>query len=325
MFQQFAVLKANLDKSMEMCCGDMGCDSWSREACEKLFQENMVIVCTAEILRGWLHHSFLSMERINLLIFDEAHHAKKDHPYARIILDFYASAAAGALRPKIFGMTASPVDAKVDVRKAAAELEAMFHGEIATPKDKKSLQGYKVTAQQEQLAKYRTLSPPFRTKLYEEIHSKLKNNVLFRRPLLFAYEASRELGDWCSDQLWAFCLSDDETKKLQAKTERQHHARKAPEPLEVLEERKRQLESAREVVKTHVFEDPIYIEDQETSANLSSKVVLLARFLKERFERPTDDKCIVFVTQKYTARLLSQLFAHPTIKTPHLRAGTLVG
>ena len=32
---------------------------------------------------------FVQMEQINLLIFDECHHAKKKHPYNRIMLEFY--------------------------------------------------------------------------------------------------------------------------------------------------------------------------------------------------------------------------------------------
>ena len=61
----------------------MGCDFWAKETWKKHFSENEVIVCTAEILHICLRHSFISIDDINLLIFDEAHHAKKDHPYAR--------------------------------------------------------------------------------------------------------------------------------------------------------------------------------------------------------------------------------------------------
>jgi endoribonuclease Dicer len=42
----------------------------------------------------------------------------KNHLY-RIVKDFYLSEPDLTKRPKIFGMTASPVDAKVDVKKAA--------------------------------------------------------------------------------------------------------------------------------------------------------------------------------------------------------------
>ena len=325
-FQQHAVLQANLDLPMDMCCGQMGTDSWKREDCEKFFKENMVIVCTAEILRGWLHHGFIAMDQINLLVFDEAHHAKKDHPYARIILDFYAESKKNGvtLLPKIFGMTASPVEAKTDVKKAASELEAMLHCEIATPKDKSSLQGYKVTSQQEHVVAYPALGSRFTTELYDKIHEKLKSNLVFRKPLLYAHNASKELGGWCADRLWSFCLGEDECQKLLAKTESRHHAVKTLEPLAILEEQKSQLEDARSIVKSHIFHSPCYNPALDTSPNLSSKVVLLIRYLRERFERPTDDKCIVFVRQRYTARLLTMLFSEPTIRTPYLKAGSLV-
>lgn len=82
-FQQAAVLESNLDEKIERFCGEMKCDLWSKETWDKHFKENMVIVCTAEILNQCLMHSFIAMDQINFLIFDEAHHAKKNHAYAR--------------------------------------------------------------------------------------------------------------------------------------------------------------------------------------------------------------------------------------------------
>jgi len=82
-FQQFAVLECNLDQNIERFCGEMGCDLWDKRTWETHFKENMVIVCTAEILYQCLMHSFIKINQINLLIFDEAHHAKKNHAYAR--------------------------------------------------------------------------------------------------------------------------------------------------------------------------------------------------------------------------------------------------
>lgn len=82
-FQQFAVLECNLDQKIERFCGEMGCDLWDKRTWEMHFKENMVIVCTAEILYRCLMHSFITIDQINLLIFDEAHHAKKNHAYAR--------------------------------------------------------------------------------------------------------------------------------------------------------------------------------------------------------------------------------------------------
>lgn len=43
------------------------------------------------------------------MIFDECHHAVKNHAYNLIMYQFYHSIAAPHRTPKIFGMTASPV------------------------------------------------------------------------------------------------------------------------------------------------------------------------------------------------------------------------
>lgn len=84
-FQQSAVLRANLDHKIERFCGAMGCDLWTKDIWTRHFSANMVIVCTADVLLQCLAHSFMTIEQINLLIFDEAHHAKKGHAYARSV------------------------------------------------------------------------------------------------------------------------------------------------------------------------------------------------------------------------------------------------
>lgn len=313
---------------MDMFCGDMRTDLWNQKIWDKHFDKNMVIVCTAEVLRQCLHKSYISMDRINLLIFDEAHHAKKGHPYASIIKDFYVQEEKNTILPKIFGMTASPVDAKVDVKKAATELETLLHSQIATTADA-SLQEFTCNGLEEQMAKYDTLGPEFETPLLHQMMEKLKTNKIFKKPLTFAREATKELGSWCADQIWWFCLSDEELKKLHAKTERQYHSKKVADPLEVLEKQRLQLEEAQAIVKAHTFNPPDYKPSSPNqvsiaSSNLSSKVVELISHLKERFERPTDDKCIIFIRKRYTARALAMLFSDHKIGTPHLKVGILV-
>lgn len=85
-YQQAAVLNANIDQPINKFCGAMETDLWSKETWENHFKKNMIIVCTAEVLQQCLLHSYIKMDQINLLIFDEAHHAKKGHPYARYYL-----------------------------------------------------------------------------------------------------------------------------------------------------------------------------------------------------------------------------------------------
>ncbi|KAI9756900.1 MAG: hypothetical protein M4579_003654 [Chaenotheca gracillima] len=317
-FQQHAVLECNLDQKIERFCGDMGCDFWSKGTWEKHFSENMVIVCTAQVLYDCLMHSFISIDQINLLIFDEAHHAKKEHAYARIIKDFYIPDADKSERPKIFGMTASPADAKGDVAEAAKQLERMLHSQIATTSNLSLLQK-SIHRPTEQIAQYETLSMPFETDLYRRLHHAYSTVTVLARPFRIAKEASAELGRWCADQIWSFALAEEEASKLENKAQRVFAARGARgQSLEALDANLAQLREAQKVVNKHRFEEP-----QPDGNDLSSKVRLLRDYLASRFENPTQDKCIVFVEKRYAARVLAELFKY--IGTRHLRVGVLTG
>lgn len=110
MFQQYMTLSSELPYAIECISGNHGADVWSRATWTDLFSKIDVIVCTAEILHLCLMRSFIRIDQINLLVFDEAHHAKKNHPYAKIMQDYYGDNPHNDFRPRIFGMTASPID-----------------------------------------------------------------------------------------------------------------------------------------------------------------------------------------------------------------------
>lgn len=82
-YQQAAVLQNNIDQKIDKFCGAMQTDLWNEETWADHFTKNMIIVCTAEVLHQCLLHSFITIDQINLLIFDEVHHGKKEHAYAR--------------------------------------------------------------------------------------------------------------------------------------------------------------------------------------------------------------------------------------------------
>src|SRR5215469_10331880 len=82
-FQQAAVLDCNLDARIGRYCGEMGVDLWNKSQWDEVFLKDNVIVATADTIFNCLTHAFLKMNQINLLVFDECHHAKKSHVYAR--------------------------------------------------------------------------------------------------------------------------------------------------------------------------------------------------------------------------------------------------
>ncbi|KAL0489198.1 dicer-like protein [Acrasis kona] len=82
--------------------------SWKRE-----LSVIDVFVLTAQILLDALRHGFIDMKNDSmLLIFDECHHATKNHPFNCIMLEHYHGIKDPSSRPKIFGMTASPFNLK---------------------------------------------------------------------------------------------------------------------------------------------------------------------------------------------------------------------
>jgi ERCC4-related helicase len=75
------------------------------------------MVSTPQVFLDALRHGYISLGKdISLLVFDEAHHAVDNHPYNRIMMEFYfdlpvrmSSNSSEIVRPMVLGLTASPI------------------------------------------------------------------------------------------------------------------------------------------------------------------------------------------------------------------------
>lgn len=314
--QQHSVLSCNLSQNVDRFCGAMGTDLWAKQTWDDHFSKNMVIVVTAEVLVQCLFHSFISIEQINLLIFDEAHHAKKNHPYARIVRDFYLAQEDKAKRPKIFGMTASPIDVKADdFHIAAAELETLLQCQIATTSDLSLLQKF-VFRPVEREIKYDRVPPPYETPFHVLIRSRFGHLDALKRSFVASKETAAELGEWPADFYWSSALSEAQASRKKRKVEVDFNKQKIDNAMEKLDKNLTHLQEAADFVKDHSFGEP-------TLNSLSSKVVELHKCLQEYFQQPTEARCIVFVERRHTARLLCEIFER--IGGPYLKPGTLTG
>ena|SRR3990167_3436336 len=131
--------------------GSMGVDFWDYEKWRNEIKKKEILVMTPMIFYNLLKHGILNLNKeIGLLIFDECHHCQKNHPYNMILKEFYhqsnfeinseakiennseniekveakhSTNEIGLERPKIFGMTASPIQISVTKCKKQQENE----------------------------------------------------------------------------------------------------------------------------------------------------------------------------------------------------------
>ncbi|KAF1994791.1 dicer-like protein 1 [Amniculicola lignicola CBS 123094] len=316
-FQQANVLRCGLDQQVVGVCGAMGASLWQQPTWEKHFKNNMAIVCTAEILVECMMHSFITISQVNLLIFDEAHHAKNNHPYARLMREYYVNEPDVTKRPRIFGMTASPVDGKDNVRRAATDLETLLHAKIATASED-TLIANNIVRPVEEVASYPRLREPFETALYQALHSRYGHIGAFAKFFNASKQLSAELGAWASDRYWLFAISEEESNKIERRQTQRFYRQQRDETAETLDRDIAQLREAAEYVRQHEFRPAT-----RTPEDLSPKVLELLRRLDGYYCRTGDSLSIIFAERRGTVRLLQMIISQ--LGGPHIHSDILVG
>ena len=135
--QQATVIDKHTDLEVKHYVGEMGVDCWQKNIWEKEFNQNNVLVMTAQIFLDRLHRSHIKLSQVNLLIFDECHHATKNDPYKQI-MQFFDDCKKDEY-PKVMGLTASVVNTNVkpgNIESEIRELECTLRSTCETSQDK---------------------------------------------------------------------------------------------------------------------------------------------------------------------------------------------
>ncbi|ESK86769.1 type iii restriction enzyme [Moniliophthora roreri MCA 2997] len=129
-----------------------------REGWARTFAKYDVFVMTAQIFLNLLTHSLWGLNKVSLLVLDECHHTRKNHPYNGIMREYMLLPPGD--RPKVFGLTASPIqNAKspiVSLNELQTNMDARVIGvldhvdELAqhTPKPAEVIQEYPISLEQ---------------------------------------------------------------------------------------------------------------------------------------------------------------------------------
>ncbi|OWA52488.1 Endoribonuclease Dicer [Hypsibius exemplaris] len=96
--------------------------AWTKEDWDAELEETRILVMVHDILKDILHHDLIDVARINLLIFDECHHAVGDHSYREIRRCIQTRAEWD--RPRLLGLTASVINCKIG--NGAEEMECLI-------------------------------------------------------------------------------------------------------------------------------------------------------------------------------------------------------
>ncbi|KAL1418945.1 hypothetical protein MTO96_005486 [Rhipicephalus appendiculatus] len=141
--QQQKAIKCQTDLRVGGYVGDMNVDNWNKERWEKEFVESQVLVMTPDVFKVIIHHGFLKMSRVNLLILDECHRAVKQHTYREVMrcMDVLEPHE----RPRVLGLTASVINSKAtehQVERKVHDLEMALHSRVLTVSNQQSMARY---------------------------------------------------------------------------------------------------------------------------------------------------------------------------------------
>ncbi|KAF9207251.1 Dicer-like protein 1 [Haplosporangium sp. Z 27] len=269
---------------------------------EDILEKADVVVVTAQILLDLFRHGFVKMSRVHLLVFDECHHARRDHPYCGILREFYHDAPSKE-RPKIFGMTASPTqDSGSKLFHSANKLERIMDSIIFTV-SRNHLQRY-IELPSEFVIQYHSSPNYFTTALTTQLQDHC--STIPQLGLAFASEKKdlhlQHLGPWCIDRYW---------KELVESLARPRNKNIVTDDIKL----------ASNIIKSFQLRPPALTED-----DLSPKVLKLIQLLQVAAEGLSNEFCgIVFVQRRDTAISLCLLLQEMEILQGCLRVQVFTG
>ena len=143
--QQAEYIELHTHLNVGKYCGDMGVDSWSQPKWSLEFDKNQILVMTMTIFKNLILSGFMKFSQVNLLVFDECHHAVKNHDYVQIMRRYNDYILHGEDSMRILGLTASLIPSKCragDLEQKIVDLEKTLCCRSQTAEDLKEVAKY---------------------------------------------------------------------------------------------------------------------------------------------------------------------------------------
>lgn len=303
----------------------MGVDFWDREQwlTELDLEKTDIIVCTPQIFYNCLAHAYLTMDDVSLLIIDECHHARKKHPLNVTLMHFYHTIGGGMPRPKILGLTASPIWNPVDPLKSLEELESNLQASIIAVKYNMEELNLHSKKPQEIVEYYRDAMDSEPSTLYRALQEMEFEGVedaswdSIQTKAIKALQVLGQLGqDYFLSQLYGAPV-----EKL---------VRSAAFTLSTTPEKLVELEKAHEIIQRVEGAFPQTLHLDELSPKVFKLVDILNQYRINSARATSSDsdagfQCIVFVTQRHIAFGLTWMLERVDSLKGWLKIKALVG
>ncbi|EPX73671.1 uncharacterized protein SOCG_02889 [Schizosaccharomyces octosporus yFS286] len=300
--QQADYLKSQLPFRIGMLYGEI-----SLKMCEEIFYDVKmnyeVIVITADLFYLCLARGFLSILDFDILVFDECHHAIKNHAYARILIDFYHVAKATTILekslPSIFGMTASPYTGKArNPLKRIFEWEELFDAKAYVVSNNRLSQHIPMT--KEFVVTYKNLEIDASKNpiicMCETVFSGCKYVM---RACKAAQSEIMELGVWFGEQIWQFLVEE----LLRKQSRKNFDGKLSIEDNTCINSFISQVEAwSQEQLKLFSGLRAPKLDGNDTS----TKVLTLLEFLENFYKDNDTYRTMIFVERKVTAYSLTR-------------------
>ncbi|CAF1391339.1 unnamed protein product [Didymodactylos carnosus] len=121
--QQGDYISMHTGMSVGKYYGELDIELWDKSKWDNEFETHQVLVMTSQIFLDILTHTYVSLSQVNLLIFDECHHATGADSYAVIMNEHYDNTSGNM--PRILGLTASITSRKIKAHKLEKEMQQL--------------------------------------------------------------------------------------------------------------------------------------------------------------------------------------------------------
>ncbi|EQL02310.1 Dicer-like protein 2 [Ophiocordyceps sinensis CO18] len=131
--QQFNAISLQVTSTrIKLLTGNENVDTWNADTWGREMDDVRIVVSTYQVLLDALSNAFVSINRLALIIFDEAHNCVDRHPGSKVMTNFYHSRKnRGGDMPSILGLTATP-SMRSNV-KGMETLEAILDAKCVSP------------------------------------------------------------------------------------------------------------------------------------------------------------------------------------------------